>query len=110
MDKNNLAWEYPQPEKHNPYQAEWEHLITAVREDQTYNEVQRGAMASIVTSMGRMAAHTGQEITYDQMLHSKHQFGPGVEKLSLESDSPLLANAEGLYPVPAPGINKSQEY
>ena len=37
--KESLQWEYPQPEKHNPYDAEWEHLIAAIRDDQPYNEV-----------------------------------------------------------------------
>ncbi|MCP4788062.1 MAG: Gfo/Idh/MocA family oxidoreductase [Fuerstiella sp.] len=110
MDKNNLTWEYPQPEKHNPYQAEWEHLVTAIREDQTYNEVQRGCMASVVTSMGRMAAHTGQVITLDQMMNSEHEFAPGIEKLTLESESPLKAKADGKYPIPYPGLIKNREY
>ena len=37
---------------------------------------QRGAEASLVTAMGRMAAHTGQVITRDQMLNSDHEFAP----------------------------------
>ncbi len=110
MDKKNLAWEYPQPEKHNPYQAEWEHLVEAVRTDATYNEVQRGCMASIVTSMGRMAAHTGQVIKLDQIMNSKHEFAPGIENLTLESESPLMPNAEGKYPIPFPGLIKDREY
>jgi predicted dehydrogenase len=110
MDKANLAWEYPQPEKNNPYQAEWEHLIEAIRTDGTYNEVQRGCMASIVTSMGRMAAHTGQVIKLDEMMNSKHEFAPGIENLTLESESPLKPNAEGKYPIPYPGLIKDREY
>ena len=110
MDKNNLTWEYPQPEKHNPYQAEWEHLITAIREDQTYNEVQRGAMASVVTSMGRMAAHTGQIITLDQMMNSQHEMAPGIENLTLDSESPLQPKPDGKYPIPYPGLIKDREY
>ena len=90
MDKKNLAWEYPQPEKHNPYQAEWEHLIEAIRTDATYNEVQRGCMASIVTSMGRMAAHTGQVIKLDEIMNSKHEFAPGIENLTLDSELSLI--------------------
>ena len=84
--------------------------MDAIRNNKPYNEVDRGVAASVTTSMGRMAAHTGQEITYDQMLNSKHQFAPEVEKLTLESDSPLLANADGIYPVPEPGKKKTQEY
>lgn len=110
MDKGSLTWEYPQPEKHNPYQAEWEHLIEAIRTDATYNEVQRGCMASIVTSMGRMAAHTGQVVKLDQMMNSTHEFAPGIENLTLESASPLQPNAEGKYPIPYPGLIKDREY
>ena len=42
---------------------------TAIREDKPYNEAKRGAEASLVTSMGRMAAHTGQIVTFDDMLN-----------------------------------------
>jgi hypothetical protein len=35
--------------------------MEAIREDKPYNEVKRGAKASLVTSMGRMAAHTGPD-------------------------------------------------
>ena len=110
MDKENLTWEYPQPEKHNPYEAEWEHLIAAIRNDEEYNEVERGAMASLVTSMGRMAAHTGQVIKLDQILNSDHEFAPGIDRLTMESDSPLMPNAEGKYPIPYPGLIKNREY
>ena len=73
QNMKRLLWRYPQPEK-SPYQLEWNDLIEAIREDKPYNEVERGAIASMVTSMGRMAAHTGQVITYDQMLNCDHEF------------------------------------
>ena len=57
---------------------EWKDLIEAIVRDKPYNEVPRGVEASLVTSMGRMAAHTGQEITYDQMLNCPHEMAPGV--------------------------------
>lgn len=110
MDDKNLQWEYPQPEKHNPYDAEWEHLIEAIREDKPYNEVQRGCMASLVTSMGRMAAHTGQIVTLDEMMNCEHEFAPGIDKLTLDSPSPLQPKPDGTYPVPLPGLVKDQEY
>lgn len=110
IDEKNLAWEYPQPERHNPYEAEWEHLIAAIRNDEEYNEVERGAMASIVTSMGRMAAHTGQVIKLDQIMNSDHEFAPGIENLTLESDSPVMPNAQGKFPIPYPGLIKNREY
>ncbi len=107
--KEDLVWEYPQPEP-NPYQVEWDDLINAIRNDEVYSEAERGAMASLVTSMGRMAAHTGQIITRDQMLNCEHEFAPNVDKLAFDSPSPLPANAEGKYPIPMPGIVKNREY
>ena len=89
---------------------EWDKLVKAIREDTPHNEVQRGVEASVVTSMGRMAAHTGQVITYDDMLNCEHEFAPEVDKLTRESDAPLKANANGKYPVPQPGLNQDREY
>jgi predicted dehydrogenase len=109
MDRKDLVWEFPQPEP-NPYQLEWEDLITAIRKDEPYNEVQRGAEASLVTSMGRMAAHTGQVIKYDEILNCEHEFAPTVDQLTLDGPAPLLADAGGKYPVPQPGILPDREY
>jgi predicted dehydrogenase len=107
--KEELAWEFPPPEP-NPYQLEWDHLLTAIREDKPYNECERGAIASLVTSMGRMAAHTGQVVTYDEMLNCEHEFAPEVDKLTSDSPAPVVADADGKYPVPQPGLNKKREY
>jgi hypothetical protein len=105
----NLLWAFPQPEP-NPYDLEWEDLIRAIRKDEPYNEVERGAKASLVTSMGRMAAHTGQVITYDTILNCEHEFAPNVDKLVINGEAPLKADKDGKYPIPLPGINTSREY
>ncbi|NUQ64293.1 MAG: Gfo/Idh/MocA family oxidoreductase, partial [Pirellulales bacterium] len=105
----DLVWAFPQPEP-NPYQLEWDHLIEAIRQDKPYNEARRGAEASLVTSMGRMAAHTGRIVTFDEMLNCEHEFAPSVDKLAMDSPAPLLSNAEGKYPVPMPGLVTNREY
>lgn len=97
-------------EEQNPYQNEWEDLIDAIRDDKPYNEVRYGVEASMICNMGRMAAHTGQEISYEQALACEQEFGPGVADLTLESDSPLMPGEDGYYPVPAPGIKVDREY
>jgi hypothetical protein len=79
--RRDLTWEFPQPEP-NPYRLEWDHLIGAIRRDEPYNEVKRGVEASLVTAMGRMACHTGQVITWDDMLNCEHEFAPGVDALA----------------------------
>lgn len=109
MTKENLVWSYPQPEP-DPYQVEWDDLIAAIRNDTPYNEVERGVMASAVTSMGRMAAHTGQVVTINQLLNCPHEFAPGIDQLEMNSPAPLIANAEGKYSVPMPGLVKDREY
>ena len=102
-------WAFPQPEP-NPYQLEWDHLMDAIRKDKPFNEVKRGAEASLITSMGRMAAHTGQVITRDQMLNCDHEFAPRVDKLTMDGPAPLVAAADGKYPIPQPGIKTAREY
>ena len=104
-----LYWAYPQPEP-RPVQLEWDDLIDAIRRDVPYNEVKRGVEASLVTSMGRMAAHTGQVITYDEMLNCEHEFAPGLDRLTADSPAPLPPDASGRYPVPQPGRIGKREY
>jgi predicted dehydrogenase len=109
MTEENLTWRYPPPEP-SPYQLEWDHFMDAIRKDKPYNEAKRGAEASLVTSMGRMACHTGQIVTWDDILNSEHEFAPNLADLVLDGPSPLLADANGKYPVPMPGIKKTREY
>ena len=94
----------------NPYQNEWDSLISAIRTNTPYSEVKSGIDASVTTSMGRMAAHTGQEITWDDFMACEQVFAPGVDKLTLDSPAFLRADADGKYPVPEPGINIKTEY
>ncbi|HPD30234.1 MAG TPA: Gfo/Idh/MocA family oxidoreductase [Phycisphaerae bacterium] len=98
------------PGDEGPYQNEWNDLVDAIRNDKPYNEVKRGVEASLVTSMGRMAAHTGREITYEQILNSDHEFAPGLDKLTEDSPPPLQPDADGRYPVPMPGKKTDREY
>jgi len=109
MDKAKIQWEFPGNEP-SPYQLEWDHLTEAIRQDKPYNEVKRGAEASLVTAMGRFAAHTGQEITYEDMLKTGAEFAPDVDKLTLDGPAPLKADADGKYPIPLPGLVTDREY
>jgi len=111
MEKSNMLWQSKvKPDERNPYQNEWNDLMEAIRSDKPYNETERGVNTSLVTSLGRMAAHTGQEITYDEILNCDHEMAPGLDKLTMDSPAPLLPDAEGRYPVPQPGIIKNREY
>jgi hypothetical protein len=107
----DLIWESKvNPDEQDPYQNEWNDLIDAIRDDKPYNEVKRGVEASLVSSMGRMAANTGREITFNEMLQCEHNMAPDIEKFTMDSPAPLLADATGRYPVPQPGIVTTKEY
>lgn len=98
-------------DRSGPYQNEWNDLLDAIVNNKEYNETKRGVEASLVGSMGRMSAHIGQEVTFEQMLNSEHEFAPNIEKITdINSPSPLPADAKGLYAVPMPGKKKLMEY
>jgi predicted dehydrogenase len=109
--RSNMLWTSKvAPGEEDPYLNEWNDLMDAIRNDKPYNEAKRGIEASLVSNMGRMAAHTGQEITRDDILNCEHEFAPDVDKLTLNSPAPLVAGKDGKYPVPMPGITKQREY
>jgi predicted dehydrogenase len=111
LGMSDMIWESKlAPDERNPYQNEWNDLVAAIRENKPYNEVKRGVEASLVTSMGRMAAHTGRVITFDQMLNSQHELAPLVDRLTMDGPAPVMPDANGKYPVPQPGIVVDREY
>ena len=94
----------------NPYDNEWEDLWDAIRNNKPYSEVEYGVKASVTSSLGRMAAHTGQEITFEDFLNNDHEYAPGVDQFTMTSPAPLQPNKDGKYPQPMPGINRKREY
>jgi predicted dehydrogenase len=108
--RDGLIWTSDSKLPDDPYFNEWQALTEAIRDDKPHNEVERGVMASLVTSLGRYAAHTGQEVTLDEMLNHTHEFAPDADKLTMDSPAPLQADKNGLYPIPEPGVKKNREY
>lgn len=106
-----LIWksEVP-PDQRNPYQNEWNDLVDAIRGDKPYNEVEHGVYASLVSSLGRKATHTGRELTLEGLLASEQEYAPDVDKFTMDSPAPVQADAQGKYPAPMPGIITDREY
>ena len=77
---------------------EWEDLINAIRNDEPYNEVDRGVRASMVTSMGRFAAHTGKKVQWDDYKDNNFFMSPNADKLTPDGPSPLQLDPDGRYP------------
>ncbi len=101
MDPASQIW--VSTDRTNPYQNEWDALLDAIRNNKKHSETETGVYASLVSSMGRMAAHTGQEVTIDMILNGDHEFAPNADKLSFSGDAPLMPGADGRYPIPRPG-------
>lgn len=90
------SWRYTG--KNNlPYVQEHTDLIASIRAGKPYNELKQVAESTLTAIMGRMAAYTGQEVTWEQALNSAENLMPS----KLEWDGPLA-----VAPVAMPGQTK----
>lgn len=102
----NLVWRYTGPEP-DPYQVEFDLFFDAIRSDKPWNETERCAQAVLVSIMGRMAAESGQLVTYDQAMTSELELAPGLESYKIDSPPPAQPDAQGHYPIAMPGRTKA---
>jgi myo-inositol 2-dehydrogenase / D-chiro-inositol 1-dehydrogenase len=71
------AWTYQKPEKSiSPYVQEHTDLIASIRSGKPYNELKQVAETTLTAIMGREAAYTGQEITWDTLLKADLDLTP----------------------------------
>ena len=68
-------WNYSGPNG-NMYQLEHKALFASIRAGKPLNEGVRMAYSTLVAIQGRMAAYTGQSITWEQALNSKEDLTP----------------------------------
>lgn len=83
--------------KTNMYQVCHNEWFAAIREGKELNAGEFMAKSTMLGLLGREAAHTGQRITWEQLLASKHDLAPDGLKLSDSLPVP---------PVPIPGVYK----
>ena len=81
-------------------------MFEAIRKDKPYNETERSAYAAMAGILGRMAAESGQMITWKQAMASNLELAPGLDRYTIESDPPVKPNAQGRYPIAMPGQTK----
>jgi hypothetical protein len=70
-----VTWHYTGPPS-NVYQAEHDAFFASIRRGQPINNGQYMAKSTLLAIMGRMAACTGQVITWDQALGSTEDLSP----------------------------------
>ena len=90
----------------SPWQYEWNDFIDSIRNDRPHNECKRAVYSDLTTLMGRAACHTGQTVTWDEMMKSNFQFCDYLDKLDSDSPAPVQADENGQFPVPIPGAWK----
>ena len=56
--------------------------------------------------MGRMAAHSGAWITWDEALNSEFEFVKDIDGMTFETPAPIHAGPDGVYAPPQPGVTK----
>ena len=92
--KVNWTWS-GQP--YDMYQREHDVLFASLRKNAPVNDGQRLATSTMLAIMGRMAAYTGQQITWDQAMNSQESLVPG----KLDWNGALESK-----PLARPGITK----
>ncbi len=94
--RTDTVWRYSGPNK-NMYQVEHDEMFAGIRSGVPVNDCEHMARSTMVGLMGRMAAYTGEEITWEQMLKSQENLFPQ----SLKWDGALA-----IEPMAVPGRNK----
>lgn len=98
-DSSETLWKGQ--ESGNSYQIEHDRLFHAIRNDQPFNEAVSGANSTMSAILGRMAAYSGRELTWEEALGSDTQLT--TDALSWDAPAPLQPQPSGDYPIPVPG-------
>lgn len=94
--KGEKNWRYSGP-RPNMYQVEHDEMFASIRAGKPINNGLRLAYSSMTAIMGRMAAYTGEEVTWEQALNSQERLVP--EHLEWDMSLPVP-------PLAMPGQNK----
>lgn len=85
----------------NMYEAEWADLFDSLDRGTEYCEAPASAETAVTAIMGRIAAYTGREVTWDEALNSTEDFSPA--SYALDAAPPTSLDKFGNYAVPAKG-------
>jgi len=91
-----------QSEGNNSYQTEHDRFFKAIRDNQEWNELDRGIDATFTPILGRMAIETGKEVTAEQAWASTFQYAD-YGALTYDGDAPTMPDQNGDYRIPVPG-------
>jgi predicted dehydrogenase len=86
----SAAWQF-RGDDNNFYQAEHEELFASIRNGQPINNGEYMAKSTLLAILGRMAAYTGQVITWEQALNSREDLTPPRYAWEGELPAPAVA-------------------
>ena len=96
--RGKTNWRFPREEKpRDMYQIEHDELFASIRSGKPINDGEWMAQSTMLAIMGRMAAYTGQLITWEEAMSSKESLVP--EKITW--DTPISVPS-----VAMPGLTK----
>jgi predicted dehydrogenase len=75
--RGKQAWRYQGP-RPDMYQVEHNELFASIRSGTPINDGERMTRTTLAAIMGRMAAYTGQEITWEMALNSREELVPAT--------------------------------
>ena len=84
--KDGSKWRFREKQR-TPYELEHEHPIASIRAGNPINEAQAVAESTMTGILGREAAYSGKEISWDEAMKSTKRLGPDRYEL-------------GPYPIP----------
>lgn len=90
----------------NPYQVEHDVLFESIRSGNPIDESNYGAESTMTSILGRMAAHSGQIVTWEKALNSDLRLVPVDQKWAWDATPPVVPDKNGDYPIPVPGVTQ----
>ena len=99
--KGDTIWDGPPEDNPNPYQLEHDKLFESIRSGEPINDTDRCARSTMTSILGRMAAHSGKVVEWDEAMNSNVSLVP--ESMTFDAEPPVRPDADGRYPIPIPG-------
>lgn len=84
------AWRY-KGEKLDMYQVEHNELFASIRAGKPINDGDRMARSTLMGIMGRQAAYTGEQLTWDMILNSRQTLVPEIKDWNSKVDAQPMA-------------------
>ncbi len=103
--KGREVWKYQEPGQEpgrtrlSPYELEHVDFVTAIRNNQPFNEAEHFAHATLAAIMGRTSAYTGKGVTWDEMMDSNERLGPteyAMGPVAMKVEVPVPGNAANI--------------